>query len=159
MENLRLTNYRCFEDTGILTLTRLNFLIGANNSGKSSIVKIFPLIKQSNGILRNGMFLWNGNEIDFQNLSNIQRDHRTPLILEFTIDTSKIMVDGALKTKAKEIKVEIHLSSFRTYFDKLRYLKIIYEDQCVEIRVDISGKVEVSVNNRLHSYSDQSLKK
>ena len=53
MDTLRLKNYRCFTDTGDIDFRPINFLVGSNSSGKSSFIKMFPLIKQSVGIKRN----------------------------------------------------------------------------------------------------------
>ncbi len=159
MKNIRLSNYRCFDDTGTLRLARLNFFVGANNSGKSSILKFFPLIKQSVGILRNGMLLWNGNWIDFQSLSNVQKHRSKMLVLEFSIDVPSIMVSGALKHKSKSFDVCIHLGSYRTYFDRLFYLRIRYDDQCIEIWHYIKEGVKIAINGRLYSDLDSNLRK
>ena len=56
MNAIRLRNYRCFEDTGLIELKRINLLVGANSSGKSSFLKFFPLLKQSLNIRLNGVF-------------------------------------------------------------------------------------------------------
>lgn len=39
ISTLRITNYRCFEDTGTLQASQINLIIGRNNSGKSSLLK------------------------------------------------------------------------------------------------------------------------
>ncbi|MFL0134808.1 AAA family ATPase, partial [Tenacibaculum maritimum] len=48
---LGLKNYRVFDDKdGVLEeLSNINILTGANNSGKSSIIKFFQLLKNSQG--------------------------------------------------------------------------------------------------------------
>jgi len=65
MDALRLQNFRCIEDSGTIELKPLNFLVGSNSSGKSSFLKFFPLIKESIGQRKKGVFLWNGNNVDF----------------------------------------------------------------------------------------------
>jgi len=47
MDSIRLINYRGLEDTGTVEIKPLTFLLGANSSGKSSFLKILPLLKQS----------------------------------------------------------------------------------------------------------------
>src|SRR6267143_3117771 len=44
---LHLTNFRSFKDSGRIPLRRLNILIGANSSGKSSLLYSFLLLKQT----------------------------------------------------------------------------------------------------------------
>lgn len=56
MDTLRLKNFRCFEDTGIIDIKPITFLVGSNSSGKSSFLKFFPLLKQSVNVKRNGVF-------------------------------------------------------------------------------------------------------
>lgn len=47
MDSLRLKNFRCLEDTGMVDFAPLNILVGANSSGKSSFLKFFYLLKQT----------------------------------------------------------------------------------------------------------------
>ena len=68
MDKIRFRNYKCFEDTGDVSLKPLTFLLGANSSGKSSFLEFFPLLKQSDGVRRNGLFLWYSNEVDFKEM-------------------------------------------------------------------------------------------
>lgn len=79
MDKIRFKNYRCFEDTGDISLKPLTFLLGANSSGKSSILEFFPLLKQSVGIRRNGLFLWYSNEVDFKEFTNTVRNGKGSL--------------------------------------------------------------------------------
>lgn len=42
--SLQVRNYRCFEDTGTISTTAVNLIVGKNNVGKSSLLKaIFSL--------------------------------------------------------------------------------------------------------------------
>lgn len=43
---LRVTNFRCFPDSGTLSLGRINVLVGPNNAGKSSLLKALYLLQQ-----------------------------------------------------------------------------------------------------------------
>lgn len=42
MDSIRVKNLHCLADTGTIPLKPINILIGANSSGKSSFVRIFP---------------------------------------------------------------------------------------------------------------------
>ena len=47
LHNLKIKNYRCFEDFNIEGLTRVNLVVGDNNSGKTSLLEaIYLLVKQ-----------------------------------------------------------------------------------------------------------------
>lgn len=77
MDSLRLKNFRCLEDTGMVDFAPLNILVGANSSGKSSFLKFFYLLKQTIRENRRGVFLWNSqnaNSVDFRDFSNTVKD-------------------------------------------------------------------------------------
>ena len=71
MDSIRFKNYRCFSDTGNLEIKPLNFLVGANSSGKSSVLKFFPLLKQSAGQRLNGVFSWLGEDVEYKDFKNV----------------------------------------------------------------------------------------
>lgn len=43
MDNLKIKNYRCFDDTGTVDIKPITVLVGANSSGKSSFLKFLWL--------------------------------------------------------------------------------------------------------------------
>jgi len=85
MDKIRLKNYRCFDDTGEIELKPITFLVGANSSGKSSFLKFFPLLKQSIGVKRNGVFLWLSKDVDFKDFKNTVKDGVGDIEIIFTI--------------------------------------------------------------------------
>ncbi len=46
-EALRVKNFRSIQDSGAISFSKLNVLVGPNNSGKSSVLAILLLLKQS----------------------------------------------------------------------------------------------------------------
>lgn len=47
LTSVRLRNYRAFQDTGLVKLSRLNIFIGANNAGKTSLTSAIELMLRS----------------------------------------------------------------------------------------------------------------
>lgn len=47
MKSIRIKNLRSIEDSQNIQINKCNFFIGANGTGKSSILRFFPLIKQT----------------------------------------------------------------------------------------------------------------
>ncbi|MCX6953091.1 MAG: AAA family ATPase [Verrucomicrobia bacterium] len=47
MDQIRICNLRCLADTEVIELKPITILVGANSSGKSSFLRVFPLIRQS----------------------------------------------------------------------------------------------------------------
>ena len=85
MDQLRLRNYRCFDDTGDINLKPITLLLGANSSGKSSFIKFFPLMQQSLETRVNGLFLWDGQYVDFKNFKNTVRNGEGDITIDYTI--------------------------------------------------------------------------
>ncbi len=82
LTKFRLKNFRSFADTGDIEIKPINFLVGANSSGKSSILKFFPLLKQSiGGRPFNGVLNWYGDEVDFKDFSNTVRTNEKQITI------------------------------------------------------------------------------
>ena len=63
---IRIENLRSLEDTGFLDLKKINLLVGANSSGKSTFVRSFPLFSQSIKKNLQGPISWFDNSlVDF----------------------------------------------------------------------------------------------
>jgi energy-coupling factor transporter ATP-binding protein EcfA2 len=63
---IRVTNLRSIKDSGWVQLKPLTLLVGANSSGKSTLLRLFPLLKQSVLQQTQGPMLWfDENFVDF----------------------------------------------------------------------------------------------
>jgi predicted ATPase len=65
MNSIGFKNFRSLENTGMVDIKSLNILVGKNNSGKSSFLRAFPLMRQSVEKRIIGPILWYGNSVDF----------------------------------------------------------------------------------------------
>lgn len=83
MKSIRLINYRSLKDSEDICIKPLTFLLGANSTGKSSFLKILPLLKQSTGPAVRGTFLWNGSLVDFKDFQNVVHDGKGNITVEF----------------------------------------------------------------------------
>ena len=148
MDALRLKNYRCFNDTGDIDFRPINFLVGSNSSGKSSFIKMFPLIKQSAGIKRNGVFLWYGNEVDFKDFTNVIKEGQSFIEVEFLIKNFRIPRRGFLRSiDTTNLRVNMRLSQKDKDFDYLEFLAISFEDQKIQIYYNpVRSSVKIEVN-------------
>lgn len=97
IKTIRLKNYRSFIDTDNIDIKPINFLVGANSSGKSSILKFFPLLKQSvEGRNFNGVFRWRekGADVDFESFRNTVRQDKAEMGIELVFsDKWKVAFD------------------------------------------------------------------
>lgn len=86
---LRIKNFKCFRDTGELDIKPLTFLVGPNSSGKSSIIQMLLMLKQTvddpdmdNPLLTNGNWVELGAYPEFVYKGDIEKD----LNVEFLIN-------------------------------------------------------------------------
>lgn len=150
MDKIRLKNYRCFDDTGEIELKPITFLVGANSSGKSSFLKFFPLLKQSIGVKRNGVFLWLSKDVDFKDFKNTVKDGVGDIEIIFTISNCEMNSRNfLLPTPEKEkLEVSLTLSSKLDGSDYLKELKITLRDNnTINLSFEDGDKVEITIND------------
>jgi predicted ATPase len=70
MDSIRVERLRCLGDTGYIQLKPITVLLGENSSGKSSFLRILPLLKQSLEFRTTGPILWSGRLVDFGNFKD-----------------------------------------------------------------------------------------
>lgn len=76
-------NFRCFKTTGLVPLNPLSIFIGKNSSGKSSYLRLFPLLRQSIEEKTKGPVLWNGNFVDFGSFEESKHNNSDENIIYF----------------------------------------------------------------------------
>ncbi len=65
MDAIRIQNLRSLWDTGFVDIRPITILVGQNNSGKSTFLRTFPLLRQSVESRTSGPILWFGRLVDF----------------------------------------------------------------------------------------------
>lgn len=102
----RCQNFRAFEDTGWIDIRQLNFLVGRNSCGKSSLLRLFPLMRQSVETSTSSPFLWNGSLVDFGDFDSVRfKSSRTRSIcLSYRFEVEKFRLPRS--------RDEIFLSDF-----------------------------------------------
>lgn len=73
MDQIWIENLRSLKATGSVDLRPINILVGQNSSGKSTLLRIFPLLKQSVETLTQSPILWYGRYVDFGSISASKR--------------------------------------------------------------------------------------
>lgn len=72
MEKIQIKNIRSLKNTGEIPLTPITLLVGGNSSGKSTFLRIFPLIKQSIRKRTDGPLLWAGDVDDYVDFGSLK---------------------------------------------------------------------------------------
>ncbi len=65
MERIRIQNLRCLADTQPIEIKPITLLVGANSSGKSTFLRVFPLLKQSAETRTMSGILLNEGDVNF----------------------------------------------------------------------------------------------
>lgn len=87
MNNIRLKNFRNIDDTGVISLRPLTILVGKNGMGKSSVMRLFPLLKQSVEVSKNGPLLWYSDKgVDFGDFGTVVKHGKNDIEIGFSIN-------------------------------------------------------------------------
>lgn len=152
MKRIRLSNYRCFGDTGDIDLKSVCLFVGANNSGKSSILRFFPLLKNSIGCRRQGVMRWCNRDVDFKDFRNTLKSGTEKMKVGLLIESLNIYrtrtVSRGVVNKFDGVAVEIEISSEGEHFDRIVKYTIECESEGISIVVDMSkvNKPIITVN-------------
>jgi len=147
MESIRLTNYKCFDDTGEIVLKPINFLVGSNSSGKSSLLEFFPLFQQSMHTVRDGAFLWVGNNIDANDFHTVLKNGKDTMGVEIKIKNIPISIgtDNGKIPELTDVKVSIKISNSK-YGDDISKVVIDFCQQEIELRLEEDLSDEIIIN-------------
>jgi len=126
VDTIRIEGLRSLVDTGDFPLKKLNVLVGTNSSGKSTFLRVFPLLRQSVERKTRGPILWSGNYIDFDSFgtsiykappSNNKTGLRNPLLELFDKNLTPIgnikfsfNLNMGHESNKKPVYLSIHLS-------------------------------------------------
>ena len=161
MDSIRIKNLRSIVDSGEIQLSRINILLGRNSSGKSSLLRLFPLLKETSRHDLRGPILWFDENYDFGDFSNTLSRHaegdKDMITMEFTWQQSNrwewgyfyLSEDEELEHKKKKIKVEIGISKHneKNFFKKIRIVTeendILFDNDTPNelVRLTLNGRV------------------
>lgn len=143
MKSIRLKNYRAFDDTNEIVLKPLTVFVGSNSSGKSSILRSFPLIKQSCNQPIQGPLLWYGQYIDFGSFEEVKKKNSASknMIFYYTFEGNQILdsIDTDFTVEVSICKVKS-----REFVDSITYK---FNDHSIEFTVITDSSVECHVDN------------
>jgi AAA15 family ATPase/GTPase len=92
MDSIKIERLRCLSDTGFIELKPITVLLGQNSSGKSTFLRVFPLLKQSVESRTTGPILWNGRLVDFGGYEDAHQndsDEDISFSFKFKIESSE----------------------------------------------------------------------
>lgn len=129
MNSIRLKNFRSFLDTGNIELKPIVLLVGTNSSGKSSLLRFFPLLKQTTELQSASPLLWFGRYVDFGDFEEtVCRSNKSgPIEIDFAFPPMRVhrtdetfYLSRYPMTIAPEISVKLKYLNSRTTVSAFR---------------------------------------
>lgn len=130
---IRVQNLRSICDSGMIRLAKINVLVGRNSAGKSTLLRVFPLLRQSMEQATKGPILWYGRLVDFGDFQNAVRrgaDGRSisfEFEVEFSIDRQLFRrnVPGVARKFRRNVEARVELIMGRGRDDKVGAIREI----------------------------------
>lgn len=157
MESISAKNYRSILDSGEVKICPLTVIVGKNSAGKSSFVRLLPLLKQTLERKISDTLLWYGDYVDFgdyQHTVSRQRKEK-PIEISFSIMTYDRYYRRYLKRKdEQEFLVNIALVIREKYIEKVN---LQFYDQYVSLEMDCNGNTRIIINGDERPFEGKNL--
>ena len=168
MNSIRVANLKSIKDSGVIELKPITILVGRNSSGKSSLLRLFSLLRQSIEVRTRSPFLWYGQYVDFGSFKEALRHDADPqqIIFEFSFDLTDHLINSISlpkwslnhiikrldSIKNSIIRIELTLSCFqeKTYISDII---ITIGDDSITLSFDSEEKVKKFYVNDLNIIS------
>ncbi|MCK6515221.1 ATP-binding protein [Myxococcota bacterium] len=168
----RVTNLRSIKDSGWVQLKPLTLLVGANSSGKSTLLRLFPLLKQSVLQPTQGPMLWyDENFVDFGGFNEAVNSRVKEKVIELgfemrlqggaerrgLIGRPNKGVSEVAQRPDDSLKVTIHLAPESKADDRTRLKLIQVQSRSgdVELQLEDGHFTRIKVGEDEQSFPDQ----
>lgn len=148
MNTIRIENFRSIEDSGVVEIAPITVIVGKNSAGKSSFVRLFPLIKQTVEKRIAESMLWYGDYVDLGDFEHAvgrkKSDH--PIVMAFSLDVEPRRYYYAVREeKDYHFNANVSIAICKKHF---KYVTIEIADQIIKIEMNQDGTVsDVWIND------------
>jgi predicted ATPase len=161
--SFRVRNLRSIEDSGFIDLKPITLLVGRNSSGKSTLARVMPLLRQSAEATKRGPLLWWGRLVDFGSFDEAANKYADEKVvgLDFRIQfeaddlrassrrgLGRLSLFRALEPGNIEVSLSFKNLASSTYTSNISVS--IYDFRC-DVAIDESGFVQ-SIDCGTHSW-------
>jgi len=143
MESIQIKNLKSISDSGIMQIKPLTIFVGRNSSGKSSIVRSFPLLKQSAELKTLGTVLWSGKYVDFGSFSESINHNASQSEIEFSFAFKSSRPRYQRLLIQKESHVQVTISVHGDEYIKKSYTRFTFELLDNKISIEYSSDLKV----------------
>ncbi len=154
METIRVCNLRCLADSTTIEIKPITLLVGANSSGKSSFLRLFPLLKQSHEIRTLGGLVLNEGDVNFGFFNEAVYKDADPqeLTIEFGFTLQQGLFQGTILStflaSSQDLKCALTYAkrSKDQRYPRLRIVRLHLSStsdssDMIELAVDEDGKI------------------
>lgn len=144
MKSIRIKNLRSLIDTNRLEIKPLTITVGRNSCGKSTLLRIFPLLKQTLETKTSTPILWYGPYTDFGDFKQaINRKHKNELI-EFWFEFEMDEIYNRRNTDKNIIGINFKMDEYA-----VKELNIFYLENKVNIIFNKSKIEYLNINDTI----------
>ena len=123
MNTITIKNFRSIVDSGDVPINRVNILLGKNSSGKSSFVRLFPMLKQTVNNRMRGPLLWFDEYYDLGKFDTALSRHATDdKLIMLGFDIERTTTEPSCKTDNCIDCAYIHMSP-NLFLDGMKKVK------------------------------------
>ena len=123
MNTITIKNFRSIVDSGDVPINRVNILLGKNSSGKSSFVRLFPMLKQTINNRMRGPLLWFDEYYDLGKFDTALSRHATDdKLIMLGFDIERTTTEPSCKTDNCIDCAYIHMSP-NLFLDGMKKVK------------------------------------
>lgn len=148
MKSIRIQNLRSLEDTGVIELKPINVLVGENSSGKSTFLRTFPLLRQSEEVKKTGPILWFGKYVDFGSYKDSINVNSQDKTITFDFDFGRIRLNqifyyrlSKISKKGTELSLRVRIVGDDKFDSITRYCEIHIADNIVILEFSSTGHI------------------
>src|SRR5450830_66047 len=147
MNTIQIKNLKSITDTGPLSIKPITVFVGANSSGKSSLIRTFPLFKQSSESKILGTVLWSGKYVDYgsyvESLNlNASKNESAEISFSFTF-TVNAPPTQRLPGLADGTIVKVTINVHGDEYSKSSYSEIVYEIHGNTISMRVASDLKI----------------
>ena len=149
INKIGLKNVRVFDTYYGFDLTPLSIFCGTNGSGKSTILKMFLLLRQSHGLyeafgVRSGVLRFTGGQVDLGNYRTLVTDKREKRNMEIEINTDGLMPISVFSQLVQSRKLDLPIPKQRGVKYKLN-INLKFGAYYVTTETEEAGKIRAIV--------------
>ncbi|WP_337036487.1 AAA family ATPase [Enterobacter asburiae] len=156
IKGIGLQNFRSFVDKTFIELKPITVFVGKNSSGKSSLLRTFPLLRQSVEENTTGPILWYGRFVDYGDFTDVlsRNSENKEITFSFSLSVPSDLLQryayyrfNDQEKQSSNINTELTVYS-KDKKTKTKNIKLILEDGVVNIALDDNNNVKLQIESK-----------